>query len=118
MSSLGRGSARLVPRRGVDFLVVVAYQCASFCDVSNRAAFRGRDRPNVILIVLDTVRADALSSSGNLLADTPYLDRLAAEGVRFSRATSASTWTPPGHASLFTGLYPFSHGTRGLEYQC
>jgi len=75
----------------------------------------GLDRPNIVLIVLDTVRADALSSSGNLLADTPYLDRLAAEGVRFSRATSASTWTPPGHASLFTGLYPVSHGTRGLK---
>jgi hypothetical protein len=75
----------------------------------------GMDRPNIVLIVLDTVRADALSSSGNLVADTPYLDRLAAEGVRFSRATSASTWTPPGHASLFTGLYPVSHGTRGLN---
>lgn len=75
----------------------------------------GVDRPNIVLIVLDTVRADALSSSGNLLADTPFLDRLASEGVRFSRATSASTWTPPGHASLFTGLYPVSHGTRGLN---
>ena len=75
----------------------------------------GVRRPNVVLIVLDTVRADALSSSGNSLANTPYLDQLASEGVRFSRATSASTWTPPGHASLFTGLYPLSHGTRGMN---
>jgi arylsulfatase A-like enzyme len=73
------------------------------------------ERPNVVLIVLDTVRADALSCSGNLIASTPFLDRLAAEGVRYSHATSTSTWTPPGHASLFTGLYPISHGTRGLS---
>jgi hypothetical protein len=49
------------------------------------------ERPNVILIVLDTVRADALSCSGNPIASTPFLDRFAAEGIRYSHATSAST---------------------------
>ncbi|MBI4161911.1 MAG: sulfatase [Acidobacteria bacterium] len=73
------------------------------------------DLPNVLLIVLDTVRADALSASGNPLASTPSLDRLAAEGIYFTRAISPSSWTPPGHASLFTGLYPTSHGTQGLQ---
>jgi arylsulfatase A-like enzyme len=72
-----------------------------------------KGRPNVLLVVLDTVRADALSASGNPSAETPHFDRLAAEGILFRHAVSASTWTPPGHASLFTGLPPVSHGTRG-----
>jgi arylsulfatase A-like enzyme len=76
----------------------------------------GREgRPDVILIVLDTVRAEALSCYGNPLGTTPNLDRIAAEGRRFEDAIAPSTWTPPSHASLFTGLYPSAHGTRGLN---
>jgi arylsulfatase A-like enzyme len=63
-------------------------------------------RPNVLLIVLDTVRADALSCYGYARPTTPNLDRLAARGLRFSQARSPATWTLPAHGSLFTGRWP------------
>ena len=62
--------------------------------------------PNVLLLVLDTVRADALSSYGYHRPTTPHLDQFAERGVRFERAMSASPWTLPGHASMFTGRLP------------
>ena len=68
--------------------------------------------PNVLLVTLDTTRADALACYGNTQARTPTLDRLAAEGARFSRAFSVTPLTIPAHSSLFTGLYPPRHGVR------
>lgn len=67
-------------------------------------------RPNVLLIVLDAVRADHLSCYGYPRPTTPALEALAARGVLFERAFSAAPWTPPSHASLFTGVYPSRHG--------
>ena len=69
-------------------------------------------RPNVLLITLDTTRADHLGAYGDRRARTPNLDRLAAGGVLFERAISAAPLTLPAHVSLFTGLYPFAHGVR------
>jgi arylsulfatase A-like enzyme len=69
----------------------------------------GPDRPHVVIVVLDTTRADVLSSYGNPVATTPHLDRLAAEGARFTRAYATDFWTLPSHASLFTGQYPSRH---------
>jgi arylsulfatase A-like enzyme/Tfp pilus assembly protein PilF len=74
------------------------------------AAPAGRD--NVLLITLDTVRADHLGSYGHPRARTRHLDRLAAEGVRFEWAFSPAPITLPAHASILTGLYPFEHGVR------
>lgn len=62
--------------------------------------------PNVLLIILDTVRADDLSLYGYERATTPDLERLAARGVTFEHALSPSSWTLPAHASMFTGRYP------------
>jgi glucan phosphoethanolaminetransferase (alkaline phosphatase superfamily) len=62
--------------------------------------------PNVLLIVLDTVRAPSLSLYGYARPTTPQLERLAARGVVFQRAFSTSPWTLPSHASMFTGRYP------------
>ena len=67
-------------------------------------------RPDVLLIVLDTTRADALSCYGHPQATTPRIDRLAATGTRFEWAYSTSFWTLPAHASLFTGLTPSAAG--------
>ena len=67
--------------------------------------------PNVLLVVLDAARADHFSCYGYERKTTPNIDRLAAEGFRFSRAVSTSSWTLPSHASLFTGLLPEEHGT-------
>jgi arylsulfatase A-like enzyme/Tfp pilus assembly protein PilF len=67
---------------------------------------RQQSRPNVLLVTLDTVRADRIGAYGFKLANTPALDRLAAEGVRFADATSQSPLTGPAHAALLTGQYP------------
>ncbi len=67
---------------------------------------------NVLLITLDTTRADHLGCYGRAAARTPALDALAAAGVRFSRAYAPAPLTLPSHASIMTGLYPLAHGAR------
>lgn len=66
--------------------------------------------PNVLVVVLDTVRADHVSAYGYRRPTTPTIDRLAAEGTLFERAYSTSSWTLPAHGSLMTGLRPRDHG--------
>jgi arylsulfatase A-like enzyme len=67
--------------------------------------------PNVLIITLDTCRADRLGAYGYDERDcTPVLDALAEESVVFEQSFAASSFTPPSHASLFTGLYPSEHG--------
>jgi arylsulfatase A-like enzyme len=66
--------------------------------------------PNVLLVSVDTLRADHLSSYGYARPTTPHLDALAARGVLFEAAQSTSSWTLPAHASLLTGRYPAFHG--------
>ena len=68
------------------------------------------DKPNIVLITLDTVRADHLSCYGYRRLTTPSLDRFSQEGVLFKNAYAPSPWTLPSHASLFTGMYPTRHG--------
>ena len=72
-------------------------------------------RPNVVLVTLDTTRADFLSSYGVRSVQTPRFDALAEQGVRFERALSASAVTPVSHATILTGLYPYRHGLRVLH---
>ncbi|MEQ1690348.1 MAG: sulfatase-like hydrolase/transferase [Gemmatimonas sp.] len=62
--------------------------------------------PNVLLLVLDTVRALSLSAYGYTRDTSPFLAELAARGVRFDRAIATAPWTLPSHATLFTGRYP------------
>ncbi len=69
--------------------------------------------PDVVLVVLDTVRAGSVSAYGYERPTSPELDALAREGALFLDATSPSTWSLPSHASLFTGRYPSSHGAHG-----
>ncbi|MDP6461446.1 MAG: sulfatase, partial [Gemmatimonadota bacterium] len=69
--------------------------------------------PNVLLISIDTLRADRPGGAGNPRATTPHLDRLAATGTVFSQASSTTSWTLPAHLSLLTGQYPSSHGVVG-----
>jgi arylsulfatase A-like enzyme len=66
--------------------------------------------PNVLIVSIDTLRADALGSYGNPSGLTPNLDAFAAGGVRFDQAFSSSSWTLPAIASLFTGLNARNHG--------
>jgi arylsulfatase A-like enzyme/tetratricopeptide (TPR) repeat protein len=67
---------------------------------------------NVVLITIDTVRADHLGSYGYKEAETPWLDRLAKEGVRFTQASAPVPLTLPSHSSLLSGLLPPHHGLR------
>jgi arylsulfatase A-like enzyme len=72
-----------------------------------RVAVRPR---NVVLISIDSLRADHLGSYGYHRPTSPTLDRLAAEGARFAAAYATSSWTLPSHATMLTGRYPLSHG--------
>ena len=67
-------------------------------------------RPNVILISIDTLRADRLGCYGYERATSPRIDDFAAGGSLFESAFSPTAWTLPGHASLFSGLTPRRHG--------
>ena len=68
------------------------------------------DSPNVLLIVLDTTRADILSCYGSEYHTTPRIDDLASYGVLYRRAYSTNFWTLPSHATILTGLYPGEAG--------
>ncbi|HEY0158202.1 MAG TPA: sulfatase-like hydrolase/transferase [Thermoanaerobaculia bacterium] len=101
-------------RTGVWTAVVVAAAVAA------GAAFfllrRGGSRPepvsDVILITIDTLRADALGYAGSKRVKTPFLDSLAARGTVFTRAHAHNVVTLPSHANILTGLYPWQHGIR------
>jgi arylsulfatase A-like enzyme len=67
-------------------------------------------RPNIVLVTLDTLRADSLGAYGYHRDTSPFLDSLAGDGLRCAQAYSVSSWTVPAMASLFTGLHPESHG--------
>ncbi|HEX9639865.1 MAG TPA: sulfatase [Candidatus Krumholzibacteria bacterium] len=66
-------------------------------------------RPNILLVVLDTVRADRLGAYGDARAQTPNLDAFAHAATLFENCMSSSCWTLPAHASLFTGMLPIAH---------
>ncbi|RDI69698.1 sulfatase [Halopelagius longus] len=68
--------------------------------------------PNIVLIVMDTARSDFVDTAVNGREVTPFLSGLAERGGKFSEAYSASPWTLPSHASLFTGTYPSKHGAH------
>ncbi len=67
-------------------------------------------RPNVLLIILDTLRRDRLSIYGNPRSTSPAFDAFADEHVLFERAVAPAQWTVPAHTSMFTGIYPGAHG--------
>lgn len=75
----------------------------------------GARKPNVIFIMVDTLRPDRLGAYGSKGGFTPVMDALAAEGVLFERCQSAASWTLPSIASIFTGYYPSVH--KALDYK-
>ena len=70
--------------------------------------------PNVLLVVMDTVRADHLSVYGYERPTTPTLERLAKRGIRFDNARATAPWTLPSHASFFSGRWPHELGAEWL----
>ncbi len=73
------------------------------------------DAPNVVVIVVDTLRADHLSAYGYERATSPNIDRIASQGVLFENAIAASSWTLPSHASMLTGRFPYEHGATDIK---
>ncbi|PYQ23731.1 MAG: hypothetical protein DMF79_03185 [Acidobacteria bacterium] len=71
-----------------------------------------RPPPNVLLVTIDTLRADHVGAYGYSAAATPVLDELAHRGVRFASVSSAAPLTGPSHATILTGHYPPRHGVR------
>ncbi|MEL6905555.1 MAG: sulfatase, partial [Planctomycetota bacterium] len=70
--------------------------------------------PLVVLVSLDTVRADELSCYGGPEGASPVLDAFAAVATRYERCISTAPWTLPSHASMFTGLFPSEHGAHSF----
>ncbi|NEQ96830.1 MAG: sulfatase-like hydrolase/transferase [Cyanothece sp. SIO2G6] len=77
---------------------------------SGSSGLSPRPRPDILLLVLDTQRADRLSCYGYPLSTSPHLDALASDATLFKGAIAPAQWTVPSHASMFTGLYPSAHG--------
>ncbi len=70
-------------------------------------------KPNILIIILDSLRADHVSCYGYHRETTPNIDRLAAEGCLFETAITAAPFSPSSYASLFSNLYPHQHGVNG-----
>ena len=108
-----RAGRRVTRRRGLVALLLLAAAGGAFVWLWPGSALPPLvDRTaeqNVLVITIDTLRADALGSYGGAAA-TPNLDRLAAAGVRFEFAHAHAVVTLPSHASILTGTYPFEHG--------
>lgn len=71
------------------------------------------DRPNIVLVVMDTARAKSFSCYGNSNQTTPFLDSLAGQNVKYENAISQANWTMPSHASIFSGEYNTEHDING-----
>jgi len=95
--------------RGVPLVAMLACSQAGEHAEAGLERVRG-DRPDVVLIVIDTLRPDHLGFDGYDRETAPYLAELAKRSAVFRRAHSTSTWTAPSTASLLTGLYPSRHG--------
>ncbi len=94
----------LVRTGGLPLLALAAFAMGTLgCD-------RSAPPPDIVIVLLDTVRQDRMSAFGYERPTTPELEKLQTRSATFPRAWSTSAWTVPAHASLFTGLYSAAHG--------
>jgi membrane-anchored protein YejM (alkaline phosphatase superfamily) len=105
------------PRVAVALVALRCRSSRSVCGSSRAFDIRHRSSgtaagSNVLLITIDTLRADRVGAYGNRSGLTPTLDRLADSGIRFESAYTPVPMTLPAHASILTGLEPFAHGIR------
>ena len=111
------GQGRVYPNRHRVRISAVGFLGAALLAAAHLAlpvvaARRAAGHPSVVVISIDTLRADRLGAAGYFRALTPNLDRLADDGAQFLQATSTSPWTFPAHVSLFTSALPFDFGER------
>ena len=107
-----KGPSPKAARGGVAILLVIAAAAAFFLLRPKAPAVTRGDRLNVLLVTLDTTRADHLGCYGGTGVKTPNLDALAANGVRFANAYAPVPLTLPSHASIMTGLNPVATGVH------
>jgi arylsulfatase A-like enzyme/Tfp pilus assembly protein PilF len=101
------------PRLALTLLAITLAGLAGFVAWSRRERpLRRESGLDVLLVTVDTLRADALGSYGSPSAETPWMDRLAAGGVRFAQAHAQNVVTLPSHANILSGRYPIAHGVR------
>ncbi len=116
---LRRGVFMSLPCLGITLVGLISFETAR--ELGNEQAAFAKlpparaGAPNVIFIVLDTVRAQNLSLYGYHRNTSPHLAKLAQAGIRFDRARTTASWTLPSHASMFTGQWPHQLSTR-LEH--
>ena len=103
--AIPRSTIRYVRLQRILALALLPWLCSS--PAESQVA-----RPNVLLITIDTLRADRIGAYGYKAARTPALDRLAAAGVRFDDATAHAVLTLPAHAALLSGRYPGAFGIK------
>ncbi len=94
-----------------NYVAMLVFACVvSACSEGNE--FRELAPHNVVLVTIDTLRADHLGCYGYPRSSSPFIDSLAEDGILFERMISTSATTSPAHASIFTGQYPLQHGIR------
>lgn len=93
-------------------LILIALCLASGVLAINRYFYH---RPNVLLITIDTLRADSLGCYNPALNTSPNIDRIAEQGYLFERCYASSSWTMPSVMSIHTGKYPFRHGVEWVD---
>lgn len=98
-----RKDIRMSVRRYMPVMLIALLFLASGC---------GTERPSVILIIVDALRADHLGCYGYCRETSPTIDSLATSGVRWTTVQAQAPWTLPGCASILSGLTPKSHGAR------
>lgn len=108
MSAIHPALRRLKRSLPAAFFALVAIGAA----MSGGCVFRRRSLDSMLLITLDTLRADHVSCYGPSPVDTPNLDSMARKGARIVRAWTPIPLTTPAHATILTGLYPSAHGVR------
>jgi arylsulfatase A-like enzyme len=97
------------------FLAIPVYRLEVRRHATQIAQLAAGNGPNVVLIIVDALRADHLSGYGYGRSTSPNLDELAAKGVVFENAIATSSWTLPSHASMLTGVYPNQHRAKRFQ---
>ena len=110
-------AVRRAPRptaHGLPRVIIAGAIAAAACGGagSRHASPTAAPAQSLVLITIDTLRADRLGAYGYAAAHTPSMDQVAREGVRFTRALTTAPITLPAHASLLSGRYPPGHGAR------
>ena len=107
-----RRSGKSLPGARLGKGCLIAFLVAGVLALAVEAAGPGPAKPSLLVVTIDTLRADHIGAYGYAPARTPVIDGLARRGIRFARAFSHVPLTLPSHCTLFTGLLPVSHGVR------